>query len=215
MTLRINQVVFGLGSGVLGASGNRMGVWTQGCSLTKCPGCASTHTWSPDAGKTLKVESLLRLARAQLQPPSGLTVSGGEPTDQPEGVMALITGFRTLFRETEIVLYTGLRWSVLAERFPGLVRRLDVVVAGPYVRSLEAIPIAGSANQEIKLLTPLAKRLFQGWQNWPRHTLQVAHAKTGEVVTVGIPHTPRMARAAQQAGAVEVTWDRIQERKHR
>lgn len=214
MMLTVNQVVLGLSHGVLGASGNRMGVWTQGCSLNKCPGCSSTHAWSPDGGKAVGIESLLRLARAQARRPSGLTVSGGEPTDQAPGVTALIEGFRDLFPEAEVVLYTGLRWPVLVERFPALVGLLDVAVAGPYVRSLQAMPLAGSANQEVKLLTPLSKRLYRGWQDWPRHTLQVGHARTGDLVTVGIPHTPRMARAARQVGASDVTWDQIKEGKH-
>lgn len=214
MMLRVNQVVFGLGRCVLGASGNRMGVWTQGCSLNMCPGCSSMHTRSPDGGKVVSVEFLLRLARAQTRRPSGLTVSGGEPTDQAPGVKALIKGFRDSFPEAEVVLYTGLRWAVLAERLPALADLLDVVVAGPYASSVEATPLAGSGNQEVKLLTPLAQRLYLGWQDWPRHALQVGQASTGEVVTVGIPHTPRMAHAAQRVGATEVTWDRIKGRKH-
>ena len=116
MLLRLNQVVFGLGRGVLGASSNRMGVWTQGCSLRKCPGCSSTHTWSPDGGKTVNVESLLSFARSQALAPSGLTVSGGEPTDQAEGITALIARFRETFPGTEAVLYTALHWPVLAKK---------------------------------------------------------------------------------------------------
>ncbi len=208
LTLQLNQVAFGLGRGVLGASGDRMGVWTQGCSLRKCPGCTSTHTWSPEGGKVMSVDALLKLARAQAEPPSGLTVSGGEPTDQAEGVTALIAGFREAFPDTEIVLYTGLRWPVLAERFPALVALLDVAITGPYVRTREATPLAGSSNQEVRLLTPFAERLYCGWQNWPRHALQVGRAKAGQIITVGIPHTPRMARAARQVGAIDVTWDR-------
>jgi anaerobic ribonucleoside-triphosphate reductase activating protein len=114
--LRLNQVVFGLGRGVLGASANRMGIWTQGCSLRKCPGCTSTHTWSPDDGTAVSVESVLHLARMQKQPPTGVTVSGGEPTDQAEGVAAFVVGFREAFAGAEIVFYTGLRWPVLAQR---------------------------------------------------------------------------------------------------
>ena len=195
MLLRLNQVVFGLGRGVLGASSNRMGVWTQGCSLRKCPGCSSTHTWSPDGGKTVSVESLLRLARSQALAPSGLTVSGGEPTDQAEGI-------------------TALHWPVLAKRFPALVARLDVAVTGPFVRTLEATPLTGSSNQVVHLLTPLAEQLYYDWQDWSRHAMQVGYAKAEQLVTVGIPHTPRMARAALQVGAIDVTWDRINEEKH-
>jgi len=214
MVLRLHQVVFGLGRGVLGASANRMGVWTKGCSLPKCPGCSSTHTWSPEGGKVVSVEILLKLARAQSQPPSGLTVSGGEPTDQAEGVTVFIACFREAFPATEIVLYTGLRWPVLVERFPDLVTLLDVAVTGPYVRTREATPLAGSSNQEVRLLTPLAERLYRDWRNWPRHALQVGRVRSDEIVTVGIPDTPRMARAAQRVDAVGVSWDQIEEEKH-
>lgn len=213
MWLRLNQVVFGLGPGVLGASGNRMGVWTQGCSLPKCPGCTSTHTWPPEGGKVVSVEALLRLVRVQIRAPSGLTVSGGEPTDQAEAVTAFIAGFRAAFPDTEIVLYTGLRWPVLAKRFPALVTPLDVAVSGPYVRTREATPLAGSGNQEVKLLTPLAERLYRGWRDWPRHALQIGRGRADEIVTVGIPDTPRLARAARQVDAIGVSWDSIQEEK--
>jgi anaerobic ribonucleoside-triphosphate reductase activating protein len=204
-TLRLNQIVFGLKRGVLGMSSNRMGVWTQGCSLNKCPGCASVHTWSPESGKSVPVERLLSLALGQARSPTGLTVSGGEPTDQPDGVVALAKGFRSAFPGTEVILYTGLRWSVLEERHPSLVEQLDVAVTGPYVRTLGSLPLAGSSNQEVHLLTDLAKSLYQDWQQLPTHTLQVGSAREGTVVTVGIPHTPRMEFAAESVGAVG-TW---------
>jgi hypothetical protein len=88
------------------------------------------------------------------------------------------------------------------------------VVTGPYVRTRAATALAGSDNQEVILLTPLAERLYCGWQDWPRHALQVGWAKMDQMITVGIPHTPRLAGAAQQAGVVEVSWDRINEEKH-
>jgi anaerobic ribonucleoside-triphosphate reductase activating protein len=214
MLLRLNQVVFGLSRGVLGASPNRMGIWTQGCSLPKCPGCSSTHTWPTEGGRELPVASLIRLARLQEPVPSGLTVSGGEPTDQAVGVQALVEVFRMTFPGTEVVLYTGLRWEAFADRFPALRALLDVVVAGPYVRTLEATPLSGSSNQEVRLLTPLAKRLYEGWPSWPRHAVQVGQGKTDQVITVGIPHTPRLTQAARQVGAVGMTWDPIDRRRH-
>jgi anaerobic ribonucleoside-triphosphate reductase activating protein len=213
MWLRLHQLVFGLGSGVLGASANRAGIWVQGCSLRKCPGCTSTHTWLPEGGKVISVEMLLKLACMQPRPPSGLTVSGGEPTDQAKAVTAFIAGFREAFADTEVILYTGLRWPVLEKRFPALVALLDVAVTGPYVRTLEATPLTGSSNQEVKLLTPLAERLYRGWRDWPRHALQVGSARSDEIVTVGIPETRRMARAARQLNAIGASWDPIEEEK--
>lgn len=210
MWLRVSQVAFGLGPGVLGATGHRMGVWTQGCSLPKCPGCVSTHTWPADGGRSLPVAALLRLARAQTCPPTGLTVSGGEPTDQAGAVTVLAAGFRAAFPEAELVLYTGLRWRALMDRFPDLAVRFDCVVAGPYVRTREATALAGSGNQEVRLLTPRAERLYAGWSSWPRHRVQVGQCQGEALVTVGIPDTPRMTVAARQVGAVGVTWDQNQ-----
>jgi anaerobic ribonucleoside-triphosphate reductase activating protein len=213
MQLRINQLAFGLGSGVLGATSNRMGVWTQGCSLSKCPGCTSAHTWSPQGGKVFAIRTLLDIARAQPLPPLGLTLSGGEPSDQAPAVAALIRGFRELFPDAEVVMYSGLRWPVLSSRHPELVALLDVAVTGPYVRTLEATPLAGSSNQEVVLLTPLAEHLYRDWPYWPKHVLQVGRGDGRHVVTVGIPHTPRMANAAQEADVANVTWDQSSRRK--
>jgi anaerobic ribonucleoside-triphosphate reductase activating protein len=196
----VQQVALGLAAGVLGASAGRMGVWVQGCSLPHCPGCTSAHTHdAADArARRLAVADLLRLAHQHQ--PTGLTVSGGEPTDQAASVLALLQGFKQRWPEREVVLYTGLRWAVFARRFAALAEVADVVVAGPYVRHLPATPLAGSANQEVKLLTPLAERLFADHARWPLHRLQVAshqaqHARV-DVVTVGIPHSPRL-RVAQ------------------
>jgi hypothetical protein len=213
MLLKLSQVVFGLGRGVLGSRENRMGVWTQGCSLPKCPGCVSTHTWSTSGGRMVPIDYLLHLACSQVAPPSGLTVSGGEPTDQAEGVAVFAHGFRLVFPDAELVLYSGLRWPALAARFPELLAHFDVVVAGPYVRTRETTPLAGSSNQEVRLLTPLAKRLYEGWQSWPRHAVQVGQAKADQLVTVGIPNTAGLTRAARQVGAAEVTWDLTDERR--
>jgi anaerobic ribonucleoside-triphosphate reductase activating protein len=154
------------------------------------------------------IEALIRLARHQATPPSGLTVSGGEPTDQPEGVMALIDAFRMAFQEAEVVLYTGLPWRTLAARHPMLVALLDVAVTGPYVRGLGPTPMAGSSNQEVHLLTPLAERLYRNWQDWPIHSLQVGRGAGDQVVTVGIPDITRMEMAAHQAGATEASWNK-------
>ena len=213
MNLKLHQLAFGLRGGVLGATANRMGVWTQGCSLPKCPGCTSIHTWSSDGGTSHSVDTLLAIARAMPQTPSGLTISGGEPSDQAPAVTALIRGFRELFPEAEVVLYSGLRWPVLSTRHPELVALLDVAVTGPYVRTLEATPLAGSSNQEVVLLTALAERLYRDWPHWPKNVLQIGRGENNRVVTVGIPDTPRMSRAAQEAKVTDVTWDQSIPRK--
>lgn len=202
--LAIHQLAFGLAHGVLGATANRMGVWTQGCSLRHCPGCCSRTTWGADQGRWMNIETLVGLARAQSRPPSGLTVSGGEPTDQAPALAGLLTTFRAAFPAAEVVLYSGLRWPTLATRHGALLDLVDVVVAGPYVRTLPATPLAGSSNQEVRLLTPLAERLYRGWKEWPKHPLQVGGSN--RLVTVGIPDTSRMDQAVAALGMGGRSW---------
>lgn len=206
MMLNVAQVAFGLCAGVLGATPHRMGVWTQGCSLRKCPGCTSAHTWSPTQGRRVGVASLIELARRQAIRPAGLTVSGGEPTDQAEAVAKLVRAFRGEFPGAEAVLYTGLRWPALQARHPGFAQLFDVAITGPYVRTLPATPLAGSSNQEVRLLTPLAERLYRDRDRWPLHALQVSAHSDARVVAVGIPHTARMERAANVAGLHAGSW---------
>ena len=207
MRLRVNQVAFGLAAGVLGARPGRMGVWTQGCSLTKCPGCASRHTWDAEGGRDMAVTTLLRLAGSYRPTPTGLTLSGGEPTDQAPAVAALAIGFREAFPDAELVLYTGLSWRALMRRFPWLAEPFDVIVAGRYARTREATALTGSANQEVRLLTERARELYAGWESWPRHALQVGAGGPGELITVGIPDTARLNRAADRVGASRTTWE--------
>lgn len=205
--LNLHQVAFGLRSGVLGASNNRMGVWTQGCSLTKCSGCASVHTWSAAKGTLVPVDKLIILARGQSAAPSGLTISGGEPTDQSVVVRELVKQFRSAFPGTEVLLYSGMPWQDLERRHPELLALLDVVVAGPYEGGA-ATPLAGSANQTVRLLTPLADALYGNWRDWPIHVQQVSATSERQLVTVGIPDTVRMQEAAVEARAVTVSWQR-------
>lgn len=206
MLINVNQVAFGLARGVLGATSRRMGVWVQGCSLRKCPGCASTHTWSKDEGTRIHIANLIALARGQVHPPSGLTVSGGEPTDQADAVTALITAFRNEFPVSEVVLYTGLSWTTLAARHHEMISMLDVAITGPFRRELEPTSLTGSSNQDVVLLSDLARELYQGWEQWPHGIVQIGSGPEGAVVTVGVPDTSRMQRAARESGFEQLSW---------
>jgi anaerobic ribonucleoside-triphosphate reductase activating protein len=203
--LNINQVAFGLKKHVLGATESRMGVWVQGCSLS-CSGCSSVHTWAPRKGKKISIDSLLRLAKMQKTKPTGLIISGGEPANQADMLTEFIRAFREAFPSSEVILFTGLSWKDFHKEHRQLKNLLDVVVAGPYDQTLPATPLAGSSNQEIKLLTPLAKDLYRDWKSWPMHIQQISAIDPGSVTTVGIPDTYRMAQAADELSVAKVTW---------
>lgn len=185
--LRLNAAAHGLSGGVLGATDHRVMLTLQGCSLTKCPGCTSPHTWDANGGRLIPVNGLIRWMQS-LPRIGGLTVTGGEPSDQADALAHLLKEFRTRFPHAEVVLYSALLWPKLQRNHAHLTELCDVVVAGPYVANLPPTPLAGSANQTVHLLTPMAERLYAGWKNWPLHCVQVASLpRENKVLMVGIP----------------------------
>lgn len=193
--------LFGVTRYVLGATGHKVVVWTQGCSMTpKCSGCTSPHTWTPGKGQTVPVRELIEQAHLQAASPSGLVVSGGEPLDQAAGVLALARAFRAEFPTAERVLYTAWELPALQAAHPDLLAEWDVIITGPYQRQHAATALAGSSNQQVHLLTPWAQAAYADWPQWPRHRLQI-FPRTGGLVAVGIPDRPALRLVADALNA--------------
>lgn len=185
--LRLNAAAHGLQRGVLGATDHRVMLTLQGCSHTKCPGCTSPHTWDANAGRLVSVSGLIKWMKS-LHRVDGLTITGGEPTDQAAALSDLLQRFRGAFSDAEVVLYSALLWPRLQKQHASLLAMCDMVVAGPYLAALMPTPLAGSANQTVHLLTPLAERLYAGWEGWPLHRVMVSATQRPEqALMVGIP----------------------------
>jgi anaerobic ribonucleoside-triphosphate reductase activating protein len=88
----------------------------------------------------------------------GLTVSGGEPFDQPQALAALITGWRAL-SDTDVLVFTGHPFAKVApwlERHPGLI---DALIAEPFeVGAPQTRALRGSDNQTLHVLTARGAR---------------------------------------------------------
>ena len=67
---------------IVDGPGFRFTVFTQGCSH-HCPGCHNPQTHDPSGGTEHTVEELLERMRSNPLT-DGLTLSGGEPFEQPE-----------------------------------------------------------------------------------------------------------------------------------
>ncbi len=134
--------------------GQRSVVWVQGCTI-HCPGCIVPESWSQRSGDVVKVSELAETLLVR-QPSAHLTVSGGEPTEQPEGVAHLLSAARQMGRTTWV--YTGRRLEdLLVEGDEWVLRMLaatDVLVDGAFDATLAAsVPYRGSSNQRILRLT--------------------------------------------------------------
>ena len=138
--------------------GKRVGIWFQGCSL-RCPGCISADTWRPRRGRTT-VASVLETVRPWLRDADGVTISGGEPFEQPAALVALLQAIRGNF-DGDILVYTGLELSAIDDVLRRAEGLIDALITGPYRNDLpQTLPLRGSDNQTLHLLTALGRRRF-------------------------------------------------------
>ncbi len=130
--------------------GVRFVVWLQGCTLG-CAGCFNPLTHAAEGPETPIAEIVAQLAAAKVE---GLSLSGGEPMQQPAAALALLRAARELGRST--LMFSGYTIDEIRAIPEGsdVLAHLDVLVDGRYVAGQRlATGLRGSANQRIQLLT--------------------------------------------------------------
>lgn len=148
MEIRLSGVV---NDSIVDGPGIRLTVFTQGCPHD-CPGCHNLQTHDYQGGYIGDTDLILS-ALAENPLLDGLTLSGGEPLDQPLACKEIAHGAKKL--GLNVWAYTGYLWEdILKKRDPlilGLLEQIDVLVDGPFQmnqRSLELL-FCGSKNQRI------------------------------------------------------------------
>ena len=170
--------------------GRRVGIWLQGCSL-RCPGCVSVDTWAGGRGETT-VTAVLDTVVSWLEQADGVTISGGEPFEQPEALETLLRGLREHAPTgCDLLVYSGYPWEQLAPQVDAWPELVDVLISDPYrVGAGQTLLWRGSDNQRMHLLTPLGRVRYAQWQCAPRtalpHALDVVFFGN-EVWMAGIP----------------------------
>jgi anaerobic ribonucleoside-triphosphate reductase activating protein len=185
MNLRLSRVHFPVTS--LGP-GKRIGIWFQGCNV-RCPGCISADTWSTNRGDTT-LEQLLSQVGSYFPDTDGVTISGGEPFEQPDALVALLGELRRL-TNADILVYSGYPIESLTEtlaKAPGLI---DALITDPFeLHSAHSRPLRGSDNQRMHLLTPLGRQRFTQYERpltEQDKSLDVMFDEDGSVWLAGIP----------------------------
>jgi anaerobic ribonucleoside-triphosphate reductase activating protein len=98
--------------------------------------------------------------RPWLRDADGVTISGGEPFEQPIALVALLAAIRGTF-DGDILVYTGLELSAIDDVLRRAEGLIDALITGPYRNDLpQTLPLRGSDNQTLHLLTALGRRRF-------------------------------------------------------
>jgi len=130
--------------------GVRFVIWLQGCTLG-CAGCFNPLTHAASGPETPIADLVAQLAAGGAE---GLSLSGGEPMQQPAAALALVRAARALGRST--LMFSGYTIDEMRAIPEGVdvLANLDVLVDGRYVAGQRlATGLRGSANQRIQLLT--------------------------------------------------------------
>src|SRR5262249_52002324 len=127
----------------------------------------------------------------------GVTLSGGEPFDQPEGLLALLRRIRHT-PDTDVLVFSGYsieRLSPPLDRMTGLV---DALLTDPSDRRApQTLRLRGSDNQRLHLLAPRARTRFVEYDGRLEPTdnvLDVMFDDDGTVWLAGIPRQTDMRR---------------------
>ena len=175
--------------------GMRVVVWVQGCTLA-CKGCISPDLWERKAHSWVSSKEAARNLLGLLPGHAGITVSGGEPFQQAEGLATVLEEVRYRY-DIEVLLYSGYRIEELLQAGQSARRLLacaDLLIDGRYAEcDGEGLLWRGSVNQRLYCLTQKGARHEAAVYAKGSPSLQVIEGPGGEIRIVGIPSRPHAA----------------------
>ena len=179
---RLQRVTTALGPG------RRAVVWFQGCALA-CPRCIAAEMNAAAPVATMSARELAAWCMG-IAGIDGVTLSGGDPLDQPLAALAeLLEALRGA--GLHVMLYTGrtlaqLRPDALLAR---VLAAVDLLVDGPYIEALnDGSGWRGSRNQIIHRLSARAER--EAVAEPDRRRLEVT-LEDGQIFMTGLPAAER------------------------
>ena len=168
--------------------GVRSVIWFQGC-LLNCPNCIAQEMNIAAPAFLTTPRNLADWCMSQLGI-QGVTLSGGDPLDQPLGMLEEFLSILRLETSLDIVLYTGRTLSQLRQIDVGPMARVlelvDILIDGPYLETLNnGHGWRGSSNQQIHWLS---NRLTPDNSPEPaQRKMRISLNQQGELSLVGIP----------------------------
>lgn len=194
--------------------GKRLGIWFQGCSL-RCEGCISVDTWA--TAKTLiPIDQLMMALSSYLPLVDGITISGGEPFDQFDALLAIVVQLRKK-TEVDILLYTGYSIEDIPDQLQKIKPYIDVLISDPFQRQTsQTLRLRGSDNQRLHCFTSQAKEKYAYYQQVVTtndNVLDVMFDAEGVVWFAGIPKRDDFIKLQtilkQQGHQLKVSADKV------
>lgn len=136
-------------SSYVNGPGNRFVLWTQGCSKG-CKNCYNPETWNKN-GFEYTTEHLINLIK--ISDVDGLTISGGDPLEQPDEMLEFLKEAHKLNLKKGIILFTGYTIFEIHNMGGNILKCLeyiDVLIDGRYEEDKRTYQgLYGSSNQNV------------------------------------------------------------------
>ena len=145
MKIRISGIA---NDSIVDGEGIRLVIFTQGCPH-HCPHCHNPQTHDPKGGYDINTDDIISMMKENILL-DGITLSGGEPMEQPEACTILAQQAKQL--NLNVWVYTGYTWEELQnDNIQKLLSFTDVLVDGAFIYELRSLELCfkGSSNQRI------------------------------------------------------------------
>jgi len=155
MYINIHSVI---NSSRVNGPGDRFVIWTQGCRKG-CKNCYNPETWSHYKNNLILVDEIFEDLKNSSA--TGVTISGGDPFEQPEELFYLLTKIKQLDLSDGVIVFTGYTIDEIRvrEELNKSLDYIDVLIDGLYVEEKRTLSgLAGSSNQEFYFLTDKISR---------------------------------------------------------
>ena len=179
LTINTHKIVE---SSMIYGPGKRWVLWTQGCILA-CKGCWNTQTWSKRGGDEKSISQLIESITSQ-EDIEGITILGGEPFQQLDGIAELIKSVKQL--GLTVMLYTGYEKAEFNDLMWQCFNSSDLVIAGRYRNDFRDVGLIwrGSTNQILE--SPTGHYDVAKFEESQEVEIHIDH-ETNEVTLTGYP----------------------------
>ncbi|MGH1484706.1 MAG: 4Fe-4S single cluster domain-containing protein [Cellvibrionaceae bacterium] len=177
--------------------GKRVGLWFQGCSL-RCEGCISTDTWVHEKNK-VDISEVFNLLDIWLPKSDGITITGGEPFDQPEQLKQILRHCRDYSHITTFV-YSGYSLEKLSTHLRLMKNSIDVLMADPLnISQPQSKPLRGSDNQRLVAFSNEGDSMIRQINQQPIEDKPLNFAFDGDTAWfAGVPKRGDISRVVQK-----------------
>ena len=138
--------------------GDRFVIWTQGCRKM-CKNCYNPETWSHYRNNLIDIDLLVEEIKNSST--TGVTISGGDPFEQPEELFYLLGEIKQLDLSDGVIVFSGYTIDEIRvrEELRKSLDYIDVLIDGLYIDEKRITNgLAGSSNQEFHFLTDKISR---------------------------------------------------------